>query len=160
MTKIMAQHLSVPTPNVRFDLTGRMPKTAAGQFNLATKEILLCHLYVARPVVLAAVLAHELSHVYLFHHGAYPQSGVNWEDCEKLTDLAAVATGLGKALLNGTVFEVPGFGLQQHKLGYLPPEVIAHAYLRVCQKKQLPVEKHTSHLSPAALRLVNAWVHP
>jgi len=85
------------------------------------------------------VLAHELSHVYVWKL----KSSV-FEKCdqEKLTDCSTVFSGLGVLTLNGltdeTIFSFDGYKTQKKLFGYLSPEQFGYLVARYCAEKGIP----------------------
>lgn len=98
---LLCNHIGLVTcPVVSYEWGLKIPMGAAGVFaarSTATK-INIPLFYIGRPGALGAILAHELTHAYLFQQ-PFPEA---WgEECEPLTDLASIYLGLGKVVLNG-----------------------------------------------------------
>ncbi len=109
--------------------------------------------------ILGATLAHELAHHYLACKGVRLS---DTDENERLTDLATIYLGLGKLTLNG--YEPQTWSVRKRngevttytsKIGYLSQEEIAHAFIRVCNLRSLPLDAALSNLSPTATRLLS-----
>ncbi len=79
--------------------------------------------YLPRPDAVTATLAHEMAHVYCFANEISFRShiGQNHRASEQMTDLLAIALGLGRLLLRGARGT-------DGQLGYLSIEALEHAY--------------------------------
>lgn len=128
----IAQHLKLPAGTILVNF--RMSLQHAGQVELTNQNEYLIDLqarYREDDRDIAAVLAHEITHVFLHRAGIrFPVI----HDNEVLTDTAAVYLGVGWTCLNSfriTIEELPGQGtlgltktrlIQASKVGYLTPE--------------------------------------
>lgn len=124
--------------------------------------------YKERPAALAAVLAHEMSHVFLTEQGVHQDdSRINYpyfrldhggwgESYEFLTDLCAIYLGLGKVYLNGkeSLREDGGALI----LGYLSLADLAHAYELVNSLMEIPPSVCTANLSIRAMAYVRSFI--
>ena len=110
------------------------------------------------PLILGGILAHELTHHYLFDRDAR-RSDVG--DNERLTDLATAYLGLGKLTLNG--YEPISWSVMRdgrhvtytYRVGYLTAPEMALIVDSVCSFRHLPLSAALSHLSPTAARLLS-----
>lgn len=108
------------------------------------------------PMIMAATLAHELTHHFL-DTKTIRREGT--EANEILTDLAAVYLGLGKLTLNG--YETISWTQHRknqpvnysYKVGYLAPEDLALVLSEVCRFRSIPSESVKINLSPRATTL-------
>lgn len=109
------------------------------------------------PHLLGAILAHELTHHFLFANRVVRRD-VN--ENERLTDFAAVFLGLGKLLLNGYLPELRFTHKQEeltpyhYQLGYLTHEEVALVLLKVCQLRGIPIDSVRENLSERAQALL------
>lgn len=78
-------------------------------------EIALPFSIVGDSYAVGAVLAHEISHVFLFERGIKPEGGEIENEC--FTDLTAVYGGFGKLILNGARVRAAGGSSGQIQLG-------------------------------------------
>ena len=92
-----------------------------------------------------AILAHESTHNYLYHHGV---SESEETENEILTDVAAAYLGLGVLLLDGyqpiswtsshwTTFTASGYTTHTISIGYLKPKNIRYAIARAAELRHL-----------------------
>lgn len=110
------------------------------------------------PLIMGAILAHELTHHYLKNKGiCCPDDGDN----ERLTDLATAYLGLGKLTLNGyapITWTIQRFDRKikyTYRVGYLSSREMATIVVRVCAFRHIPIEVVQPNLSRDALKLLN-----
>ncbi len=84
--------------------------------------------YVGKKYAVGAILAHELTHAFLFSNEIWVEDP---NENEMFTDLAAVFVGFGKLLLNGLIVVTDEYQSEGHVLGYLSPELISYCYDKV-----------------------------
>lgn len=108
------------------------------------------------PLIMGAILAHELTHHFLALKGiSYPDE----EENEQLTDLATTYLGLGKLTMNGyypitwTIERRDRKVTYTYQVGYLSPQDIAAAMYSVCVFRHIPFDSAKSYLSEQALLL-------
>lgn len=102
------------------------------------------------PLILGAVLAHELTHHFLF------SKGINLEDIdenERVVDLTTIFLGLGKITLNG--YETFVIGDKFYKIGYLSHRDMAMIFDKVCLLRGIPTEVAKRNLTKGSLREYN-----
>ena len=129
----LGQYLDLSsTPSVVYEWSLRVDAALAGlvQQNLVRIPLF----YAGRPHALGAILAHELTHKVLECSGI----SCSMIEFEPLTDLASIALGLGKLVLNGTIVELVAAMGEIQSLGYLAPELKVYAYLKVNQWHRVP----------------------
>lgn len=107
------------------------------------------------PLVMGAILAHELTHHFMDLKGIrHPDI----EENEKLTDLATVYIGLGKLTLNGyhplswTRCRQNGSTKYTYQVGYLSAEDMAAIIHQVCHFRRISSDLAKCNLSDDALR--------
>lgn len=148
-------------PEARYEWALRMSPEVAGEIRIrcgATSLMRIPFFYVGRPYAIGAIVAHELSHQLLAHEGIWePVVQTN----ERLTDLAAIAAGMGKLVLNAMssrAFEGANVAIQ---LGYLDPQLTLYAYDLVNQHRGVSQDAAAVNLiSDVAERLQNARRSP
>lgn len=99
-------------------------------------------------LAIGTVIAHELGHYILAmeHHVI-----ANHAENEAVTDLTAVAVGLGKLLLNGKVYAPSAHSPFQHTLGHLPLDLTAFAFERVSRRWGIGPAEQRRNLTQRAL---------
>ena len=144
-------------PSITYEWGLKMKPEAAGQIRYMgslRSQIQIPLFYVGKPLALGAILAHELTHEFLFSKGIMCTSE---DELEQLTDLTSIAVGLGKLVLNGTFTEmVPSMG-EGHTLGYLSPDLKAYAAKQVNQQHAIPNANAMEYLTENALRLLKTF---
>jgi hypothetical protein len=158
-----AGHISLrEAPTVTYEWGLKMKPEAAGQIRMSKgrrSHIQIPLFYVGKPHALGAILAHELSHEFLAQIGVWHE---NLEENERLTDLASIAIGLGKLVLNGSVAEA-GFATGYKEiLGYLTLHQKIYAYWQISKQHSIPIERAKEHLTDEAILHLpsSATVHP
>ncbi|KQC04350.1 MAG: hypothetical protein APR53_10955 [Methanoculleus sp. SDB] len=102
---------------------------------------------VARGRTIGAIVAHELTHDVLFSKGIQREHDAN----ETLTDLASIALGLGKLILNGRVTEMDN---KIWHLGYLSEIDMVYAYSNVNTRTGIPADRQMRLLTEHAKKTV------
>lgn len=145
-------------PSVIYEWGLKMKPEVAGQIRYmgsVRSQIQIPLFYVGKPHEIGAILAHELTHEFLACEAITCD---NADELEQLTDLASIAIGLGKLILNGTVsIMVPSTG-ESHTLGYLSTELKAYTYRKVYQKHKISDKASTEYLTENALRILKAFI--
>jgi hypothetical protein len=102
------------------------------------------------PYVMGAILAHELTHHFLFNKNiGYPD--VN--DNERFTDFATVFLGLGKLTLNGyepiswTVGQGQNKVKYTYRIGYLCQNEMAAIMKKISRFRKIPISIATNNLT-------------
>lgn len=102
------------------------------------------------PLIMGAILAHELSHYYLFNRGiCLPDEDEN----ERFTDLATCYLGFGKLTLNGydpiswKIKGKDGEITYTYRVGYLTSNEMAVILYRICKFRNISLEKAHQNLS-------------
>jgi len=84
--------------------------------------------YVGKAYATGAIVAHEITHAFLFSKGiGFPDTQAN----ELLTDVSTIFIGLGKLLLNGLHAPASTPSDERRTLGYLPPDLSVYCFERV-----------------------------
>jgi hypothetical protein len=152
--KILAEHINItPLQSVSYEWGLMMPGSVAGRihFHSATgSKIQIPLFYAGKPLPLAAILAHELSHQLLALNGIWLKDE---NENERLTDAASIVAGLGKVVLNGTVTELAEATGETQLLGYLEPQMKVDLYARVNSIHGVPANAAEKHLTNAAINL-------
>jgi len=147
----IAKHLGIlRAPSVNYDWGLKMEPEVAGQIRAATPiySIRLPFFYVGKKYALGAILAHEMTHAFLFSRGILLDDP---HENEMLTDLAAVFIGLGKLLINGLISMTNERSKEMSTLGYLSPELIAYCYRKVRVYRSIDEHVAMRNLIPEAL---------
>jgi len=147
----IARHLELATvPTAQFEWGLKMAPEVAGDIRISCAAvggsvIRIPFFYVGKPYALGSILAHELSH----HLNAV--EGV-WEgdrdENERLTDLSAIASGMGKLVLNGMSTEACGIPGAAFRLGYLEVQTLLYAYEVVNRRFEIGARQATAGLLP------------
>ena len=152
--KILAEHISIaPVQSVSYEWGLTMPGSVAGRIHIhsdAGSKIQIPLFCVGKPLSLAAILAHELSHQLLAHNGIWL---ADEDENEQLTDAASIVAGLGKVVLNGTVTELAEATGETQFLGYLKPQMRIDLYTRVNSIRGIHANVAKKHLTSAAINL-------
>lgn len=148
VVNLMAHHLKISRiPIAKYEWSLKIPAHAAGEIRNPGAEVSVIRIpfaFVGKAYAIGAILAHEMSHQFLAIAGIwYPDVGNN----EKLTDLASLAIGFGKFVLNGLALEASGVEGMAVVLGYIEPETKMLAYLHSCHLHGVRLSDSTSHLA-------------
>lgn len=107
--------------------------------------------YVGLPYAVGAILAHEMTHQQL----AEQQLGyLKVSENERFTDLASIANGLGKLVLNGLSEQAQAFSVEDTLFGYISSDEKVYAYRRVCEQYNLSLEHMKSSLLKEVVHLL------
>ena len=155
VTDMIGRHLHLMlTPKAQYEWGLKLPSHAAGMIRAPGTKLSSIDIpfsCVGKPLLIGAILAHELSHQLLALHGIWH---ADEEENERLTDLAAFAAGLGKLVLNGMCEEANGEAPTALVLGYLTPELNIYSYRRVNSARLVNKEEAQSELaSDVALKV-------
>jgi hypothetical protein len=110
------------------------------------------------PLTIGAILAHELTHYYLFNKEiSLPEENEN----ERFTDLATIYLGLGKLTLNG--YEPISWKINRsgkeitytYRFGYLTVNEMAVILYHFCKFRNISLEKAKENLSTKSQELLN-----
>jgi hypothetical protein len=152
---LLCKHIGLQTcPAVSYEWGLKLPIGAAGLFanHCDAAHIDIPIFYVGRPAALGAILAHEITHAYLFLL-PFPEA---WgEECEPLTDLASIYIGLGKAVLNGIHVITSQEAGEGHALGYLGAPLTAYSYMKVIKAQHVKLITARRNLNDDAISLLN-----
>lgn len=132
----------------------------AGNINLNdSKEVFIeiSNDLIETPNSILAVLAHEISHKFLYIHNIKPPEGKLWEiENEILTDITSFYIGLGKLILNGCESTANTFiqkdngvssGVRYSKIGYLSIDKYAFIYNVICFIRKIPINLKYKNLT-------------
>jgi hypothetical protein len=146
----ISSHLQLRLPpSVTYEWGLKLSPQIAGQISLGgtRSHIQIPLFYAGRPDALGAILAHELT------HEAIAQEQIKFasiEELEQMTDLSAIALGLGKLILNGTVIELWEEIGDTESLGYLEKDKRIYAYIRANAFHGITEQEAVSFLNPAS----------
>lgn len=161
----ISRHVGLPSPpSVDYQPSVKSWLPAQGNHvaaQIAGNSIELSHELCGRAKILAAVLAHEITHSFLNSRGIHlPDEPEN----ERLTDLASIFLGLGKLVLNGKqekksisigMFETMS---RTTTIGYLSFPELAYAYERVNALRQIDPGVCLADLTQGARGAVSLWM--
>lgn len=145
----------ISVPRVIYEFTLRLDPKAAGEirYHPGGRSVIRIPVdYAGKPMAIGGIFAHEITHEFLFSRSFVCPRG---EELEPLTDLAAIYLGLGKPILNGIIADAHNRAVETSVLGYLDPELKAHAYRSVGKAHGLGKEALRRGLSDAAARLLD-----
>ena len=152
----LGRHLGLRLlPPVAYEWGLRMKPEVAGQIRAkgsSLSRIQIPLYYAGKPHALGGILAHELTHEYLARLNL--PDGQQLADLEPQTDLASIALGLGKLVLNGTVTVMAAATGEVQTIGYLSPELKAYAYRQVNRQRAVADGVARACLTDGALRLL------
>ena len=154
VAEAIAKHLGIgQSITVNYDWGIKMEPEVAGQINLSspTRYIQIPFFYAGKEYAIGSIIAHEMSHTYLFSKGILLDDQM---ENEMFTDLGAVFIGLGKLLLNGLVVYVSQATSEGHVLGYLSPDLMAYSYKAVNSYRSINEEVSMENLLPQAKRML------
>jgi hypothetical protein len=153
VTTEIARHLGiVPVPTAKYDWDLKMEPEFAGQIKVAYIQIPF--FYVGKKYAVGRILAHEMSHAFLYSKGILLEDP---KENEMFTDLITVFIGLGKLLLNGLVIATDEHQSEKYVLGYLSPELIVYCYERVNTYRSIDSEVSMKNLTPEAKNLISKF---
>lgn len=103
------------------------------------------------------LLAHELSHVYVW---GIDDALIEGKDEEKLVDTTAIYLGMGVLMLNGLTDDVvftPGneYSARKRFFGYLKPEQLGYILARHCAENDILEDNILMFLGPAGQKYFN-----
>lgn len=151
----ISDHIEIDfAPACKYEWGLKMDPEVAGQINCATSShyVEIPFFYAGKKYAVGNILAHEITHAFLFSKGIIINDS---KENEMFTDLAAVYIGLGKFIVNG-VFVVNDKHINEgHILGYLSPELIAHSYKLVCESRNINSSITQNNLIPEAKEWIN-----
>jgi len=81
----------------------------------------------------------------------------NLDENEKLTDLASIAIGFGKLVLNGLAIEASGVEGMSVNLGYIGTDVKLFSYLTTCSKHKINLSATYSYLTKDVVSLLEKF---
>ncbi len=147
----IAQYLElVSPPVVHYDWGIKMEPEVAGRIKPSSYIIQIPFAYVGKRFALGGIIAHEMTHAFLFNREILLEDP---QENEVFTDLAAIFIGLGKLVINGCITVSPELG-NIETLGYLSPDLLAFAYQKVCSQRSICGKMVTSHLTSEATELI------
>lgn len=134
-TYALGQHLGLLNiPQAEYTLSLMMGFGEAGVIQGSGSRTSTIHIplaYVGVPYAIGAILAHEITHQHLDEYRlVYPKVAEN----ERFTDLATLANGLGKLVLNGLSAQAQPFLVEDTEFGYISSAEKIYAYRKVCQQ--------------------------
>jgi hypothetical protein len=141
-----------PAPVVQYDWGIKMEPEVAGRIMQWDCIIQIPFAYVGKKLALGAIIAHEMTHAFLFKIDLVLD---DIKENEAFTDLTSIYLGLGKLILNGCI-TTGSDPSHLEILGYLPPESLGFAYKSVCALRSVPKKVSTTSLSPEALKIIDS----
>jgi hypothetical protein len=161
VSNLIGRHLCLThVPLVRYEWGLKLSPQAVGQIKLpgtVASIISVPFFCVGKPYLVGAVLAHEMSHQWLFLRGIwYDDEDIN----EKVTDLTSFTTGLGKLVLNGLSREASGVQDMALKLGYLELELMLYAYHIINKWNGISQTHSEKHLKEDVMTMVRKFRAP
>jgi hypothetical protein len=110
--------------------------------------------HVGRPRAMGGVLAHELAREALVNRGVLVSDSAEWR---QLIDLGAIALGVGRVVLNGTVMVLDQQTGESQMLGYLSPKLKIYAFRRICERHGLSEADANEYLTPHVLLMLEEF---
>jgi len=152
----IAEHLEIPAPIVRYDWGLKVDLEVAGQIQniYQLKAIRIPFFYVGKKYALGSILAHEMTHAFLFYKGIFLN---DQNENEMFTDLTAVFIGLGKLVLNGLTVASNQYLAEVQILGYLPLDSIVYVFKNICERRSISLELSIKNLISEAISKINAF---
>lgn len=171
--QILARHIGSPNYPIIEEWQGTTDPLTTLEHNFAADDeppglinydgpyrskIQLCITNKHSPFVMGAILAHELTHYYLFNKGIYLSNEI---ENERFTDLATVFLGLGKLTLNGydpitwKIIRPKGEITYTYRVGYLVPDEMAIILYSLCKFRNIPPELAEANLSKKSIQLLS-----
>ncbi|MGA7076625.1 MAG: hypothetical protein WBZ42_08815 [Halobacteriota archaeon] len=149
---------SLPSMTYQWGIT--MDPNVGGQIwqkggTLQNSHIEIPLFYVGKPFAIGAIVAHELTHHFLHNERLVLPDKV---ENEQFTDLASIALGLGKLVLNGTVSDHFQTAREYFILGYLSSELKAYAYRQVNEQRGISTSEAHEQLNTEAFRIVEKTI--
>jgi hypothetical protein len=155
---LMSNHLKLShIPIAKYDWSLKIPFHAIGQIKNSGTEVSVISIpfsSVGKPYAIGAILAHEMSHQILALSKMYYP---NLDENEKLTDLASIAIGFGKLVLNGLAIEASGVEGMSVNLGYIGNDVKLFSYLTTCSKHKINLSDTYSYLTKDVVSLLEKF---
>ena len=151
----ISDHIGIDSaPICKYEWGIKMEPEVAGQISSSASShyIEIPFFYAGKKHAIGTILAHEITHAFLFLKGIMIDDS---KENEMLTDLTAIYIGLGKFLING-IFVINDKHVNEgHILGYLSPDLIAHSYKLVCESRNINNLAAYSNLLPEAKKWIN-----
>ncbi len=148
----IAKYLDVPLKfYFKFDWGLKMDPNTAGQ--IQEKQLSYCikipFFYAGKKFALGAILAHEVTHAFLFYKNiGYKKV----KDNELFTDFSSIFLGLGKLILNGTINKE---NIDINQLGYLTKDLVAYSYKKYVLFHSINNKVAKHNLNKEALEIIN-----
>ena len=142
-----------PIPTVTYDWGLKFKPEVAGQIRLSspTRHIQIPFFFVGKKYPLGAIIAHEMTHAFLYSKEIFLSDP---NENEMLTDLATIFIGLGKLLLNGLKYRVNEYSGMEYSVGYLSPELISYGYNELNKCRLVNEKNATMHLTQDAMERI------
>ncbi|MFW5891759.1 MAG: hypothetical protein ACOCUI_06030, partial [bacterium] len=113
--------------------------------NIFNSKIHLNSEFMDKPIILGAIIAHEITHHILLEKGLKYGNG---EENEKFTDVACNFFGMGKLLLNG-------YSKSKNRIGYISYEVLADINIEICKFRNIDISVFKENLNRNAVTAVS-----
>lgn len=150
----ISRHLGIANiTGVEYEWGIKMAPEVAGQaiFDNEAKKIRVPFFYAGKQYAVGTILAHEISHVFLFNKRIW-LSDTNQN--EMLTDLTAIFIGLGKLMINGLFVDANELKREGHVLGYLTPDLVVYSYKKVAAYRSIESRIYLKNIMPEALKII------
>ena len=150
----IAYHIGIDfIPNCKYEWGLKMELEVAGQISSSTSShsIEIPFYYAGRKYAVGYIIAHEMTHAFLFSKGISLNDS---KENEVFTDLTAIFIGLGKFLMNGVIVTNEKCDNEGLILGYLSPELITYCYNSVCEHRDIHNLVALKNLTPEAMKSV------
>lgn len=117
-------------PSVKYDWGIKMEPEVAGQIRSVNhnNSIHIPFFYVGKKYEIGCILAHELTHAFLFSKNIIFSNII---ENEMFTDLTSIFIGLGKLVLNGKVEKSEKHLNENYIFGYLALNLVVYSYKRL-----------------------------
>jgi len=154
----ISKHLEISmVPVVKYDWGIKMEPGIAGQVLIKNEytfdAIRIPFYYVGKKYAVGEIVAHEITHVFLFSKGIFFN---DVKENEMLTDLTSVFIGLGKLILNGKIV-ISDENFSYEELGYLSFDLTMYAFENICERRSISLEVATRNITPEVISKINIF---
>jgi hypothetical protein len=142
----ISEHIDLsPTPFAVYEWGLKMNPEVAGQVRPKIHYIQIPFFYVGKKYATGAIIAHEITHAFLFSRRIWI---ADTQENEFLTDIATVFVGLGKLLLNGLITTANETVNESYKLSYLSEDMIFYCFDKVREYRAIDLILAQKNLVP------------
>jgi len=134
-------------PYAKYEWGIKLEPDTAGQirYSNSIQSIQIPFFYVGKKYGIGCILAHEITHAYLFSKGIILN---DLNENEMLTDLASIFLGLGKFILNGQIVNTEELINESYIVGYLSPKLVLYSYKRLVRILSIKEKNYLRNLKP------------